>query len=219
MNRYKKRVQLHPGADEVILNQETPKQFAPLGEGDFRAEQPFWDWESIFGNRRPVEAEIGFGTGQFLLKYAEQHPELNLLGIEITRKMGWHVANKVQAGKLANVRLAMGDGLLFLARHLAPRSLAAVHVYFPDPWNKMRHRKRRLINPLFLTGVRGRLQPGGFFYFATDHAEYLEHLNDTIRDFPEFRFISDAAPAHQSGYEIKWRRMQRRIYGRTYQLV
>jgi tRNA (guanine-N7-)-methyltransferase len=127
----------------------------------------------LFGNAHPVELEVGFGKGTFLVEIAPQHPEKNYLGIEIDRGLQLYVANRLAKRQLTNVRVAAGDAGR-LVEQLSPHSLSAVHVYFPDPWWKKRHRKRRVFNEAFVQQCARVLQPGGHLYLATDVAEYFQ---------------------------------------------
>jgi len=218
MNRYKKKVVLLPKAAGLMLNTEPLPNPAMYKAGSRTWKAEPWDWAGVFGRSGPVEVEIGFGTGGFLLPYARQQPEMNLLGIEITRKMAHLTANRAWLEKLANLRLALGDARYFLAYKAPPASVAAVHVYFPDPWVKKRHLKRRVINLDMVRQVRQVLKPGGRLHFATDHAEYFSYFLGLMEKFPEFRLLHTQPPAIKSAYETKWRADQREIFSRTYQL-
>ena len=111
------------------------------------------DFQTVFGNTRPVEMEIGFGKGLFLLNTAISRPDVNFLGVEIERKYQLFTANRIAKRGLANVRLVCADARAFLRDCIRADSVQALHVYFPDPWWKTRHRKRRLWTPEF-GGVR-----------------------------------------------------------------
>src|SRR4051812_3618280 len=113
------------------------------------ADAPRLAWGSIFGNQAPVEIEVGFGKGLFLLTASQERPEVNFFGIEIERKYQLSTANRIAKRHLHNVRLACTDARLFLRDWVEPGSVTAVHVYFPDPWWKKRHHKRRLFTAEF----------------------------------------------------------------------
>jgi len=130
------------------------------------------DWGAVFGNDQPVELEVGFGKGAFLVARAPQEPDVNFVGIEIDRGLQLHVANRLVKRGLRNVRLIRGDALAVLREFIFDSSLRAVHVYFPDPWWKRRHRKRRLFTSEFAGQCERVLMPGGRLFIATDVEEY-----------------------------------------------
>ncbi len=101
-------------------------------------------WPEIFGNDHPVELEIGSGKGLFLANAAQARPGHNFLGIEMAKKYAYKAAVRVAKLALGNVRVLPGDALLFMSKYAPPASLQAAHVYFPDPWWKARHKKRRV---------------------------------------------------------------------------
>lgn len=141
---------------------------------------------SLFGNTQPVELEVGFGKGAFLVEVASAHPERNYLGIEIDRGLQLYVANRLAKRQLHTIKVASGDAGRLLAQHLSDSSLAAIHVYFPDPWWKKRHRKRRVFNETFAEQAARVIQPGGFLYLATDVAEYFQVMMGIMTGRPEF---------------------------------
>jgi tRNA (guanine-N7-)-methyltransferase len=212
MNRYKKKVKLKDAArryflaiDRKALDDKTVKK-QPVTLDD-----PV-DFAALFGNRNPVELEIGFGTGRFILDYAARHPDVNLVGIEITRKVAEHAANKLLKAGLENVRLAICDARLFLKAKTADRTVSKIHVYFPDPWVKKRHVKRRVINQDFLHSAFRVLAAGGRLYLFTDHRDYFDYFLEHSRAFGRFRedtVIEDYTP---TSYELKWVRQGRTIY-------
>ena len=130
---------------------------------------------AIFGNRRPVEMEIGCGKGTFLLARAAERPEVNFLGVEWARSYCLYAADRVRRAGLANVRMLCADAAE-VVRRLPEKSLWRVHVYFPDPWPKTRHRRRRLIQPLFVRRVRHILRIGGQLLVVTDHLDYFRQI-------------------------------------------
>jgi tRNA (guanine-N7-)-methyltransferase len=131
------------------------------------------DWPVVFGNSRPVEIEIGFGKGLFLLDSAMARPDVNFLGVEIERKYQLFTANRIAKRGLANVRLVCADARNFLRDRVPAHSVQTVHVYFPDPWWKRRHHKRRLWTPEFAAQCERVLLPGGRLHVATDVEEYF----------------------------------------------
>jgi len=144
------------------------------------------DFVEVFGNARPVEIEIGCGKGTFLLAYGAARPEVNILGIEYAAAYAAYCADRVRRAGLSNVRLIHTEALTFFKTSLAPASVQRVHVYFPDPWPKRRHHRRRLIQPSFVGLVRRALRPGGQMLIATDHFEYARHIRRVLHDVPGF---------------------------------
>ena len=138
------------------------------------------DLAAVFGNDRPVEVEVGFGKGLFLLTTAMAHPEVNFAGIEIERKYFLYTATRIAKRKLANVKLAHGDARDFLGQRMPAASLYAVHVYFPDPWWKKRHHKRRVFTAEFAADCCRVLRPGGQLHVATDVEEYFGLIRQAV---------------------------------------
>lgn len=134
----------------------------------------------LFGNNRPVELEIGIGKGLFLEYVARQNPATNYLGIDYARKYFKRAVDRISKRPIYNVRLALTEALSFLRDALTEASLQAVHVYYPDPWPKKRHHKRRLINQDFITEVDRILVPGGTLLMATDHEDYWTWIEDVM---------------------------------------
>jgi tRNA (guanine-N7-)-methyltransferase len=130
------------------------------------------DIPSVFGNTHPVEIEVGFGKGLFLLNTAAARPDINFLGVEIERKYQLFTANRLAKRRLFNARLACSDARLFLRDCLPADSVQAIHVYFPDPWWKQRHRKRRVWTPAFAAECARVLRLAGRLHVATDVEEY-----------------------------------------------
>jgi tRNA (guanine-N7-)-methyltransferase len=158
----------------------TPAQLRALGElwpryGIPEGQAPL-DWPSVFGRRAPVILEIGFGNGEALAAAAAAHPENNYLGIEVHRPGVGSLLRRIEAGTLSNVRVLLGDASEILAQRIPDASLAAVHLFFPDPWPKKRHHKRRLVQPEFAALVARKLEAGGYFHLATDWPAYAEHM-------------------------------------------
>jgi tRNA (guanine-N7-)-methyltransferase len=158
----------------------TPAQVRALGELWPRYGVPegmaSLDWPTVFRRRAPVILEIGFGNGEALVAAAAAHPENNYLGIEVHRPGAGSLLRRLEAQDLCNVRVMLGDASEILAQRVADVSLAAVHLFFPDPWPKKRHHKRRLVQPDFAALVARKLVAGGYFHLATDWPAYAEHM-------------------------------------------
>jgi tRNA (guanine-N7-)-methyltransferase len=135
----------------------------------------------------PWEVEIGFGKGRFLLRRATVEPEGRFLGIEVARKYYRLAQKRRRKQGLSNVILVAGEALYLLSVALPAAFAAVVHVYFPDPWPKSRHQKRRLFDPESVDLVIGLLEPGGRLYFATDHLDYGELVAEILGSHPAVR--------------------------------
>ena len=133
-------------------------------------------WDRLFRNGRPVEIEIGCGKGRFLINSAMANPDINYIRIERALRYFRIMKERVIRRELANVRLLRDDAVYFVERFIPEEAVSAYHVYFPDPWPKKRHRKRRLFNPGFLDEVVRTLPGGGTLDFATDYVEYYEEI-------------------------------------------
>jgi tRNA (guanine-N7-)-methyltransferase len=180
------------------------------------------DWAAVFGNARPVELEVGFGKGLFLVTAAPQRPDVNFAGVEIVRKYQLFTATRIAKRGLGNVRLACADGRAFLRDRVAAGSVQAVHVYFPDPWWKKRHHKRRLFTPEFAAEVARVLRPGGVLHFASDVEDYFHMADGLVAAHTPLRPLPEpAAPSDDGDYltnfERKARLRGRAVYRRRYQ--
>jgi tRNA (guanine-N7-)-methyltransferase len=173
---------------------------------------PLLDWKALFGNDRPVELEVGFGKGLFLLTTAMAHPEVNFAGIEIERKYFLYTATRIAKRKLANVKLAHGDARDFLGQRMPAASLYAVHVYFPDPWWKKRHHKRRVFTEEFARQCARVLVPGGILSVATDVPEYFALITELLSGIKELHRLpppEEHEPKHDLDYMTNFERKAR----------
>lgn len=170
--------------------------------------------EAIFGNNHPLEIEVGSGKGLFLERVSGERPEHNFLGIEIARPYALAAATRVVKTGHPNVRLAAGDAEPVFASRIPAGSLHAVHVYFPDPWWKKKHKKRRVLNETFLRNVCAALMDGGKLHFWTDVLEYFESVVETAaRVTPELGPpIPEEAPEakHDLDYRTHFERRSRK---------
>ena len=134
------------------------------------------DFAAVFGRAAPLALEIGFGYGESLLALAAAHPERDYVGIEVHRPGIGHLMLRAEELGLGNVRAICRDAVEVLQQCVAPGSLDELLLYFPDPWPKKRHHKRRIVQPAFVTLVASRLRPGGVLRMATDWQPYAEHM-------------------------------------------
>jgi tRNA (guanine-N7-)-methyltransferase len=119
------------------------------------------DWVNFFGDTNPIELEIGSGKGLFLTNAAQSRPDVNYLGIELSRKYAIHAATRLARKELRNAKVWCGDGRAIMSRLVPDQSLRGVHVYFPDPWWKTRHKKRRVFTSELVREIARTLGPGG----------------------------------------------------------
>jgi tRNA (guanine-N7-)-methyltransferase len=138
------------------------------------------DRGALFGRQAPLEIEVGSGKGLFLSAAATGDPAADFLGIEIMAKYARFIAARLAERELANARIIHGDAQHLFRTWLESDTVRAVHVYFPDPWWKARHKKRRVMNPAFVREVERVLQPGGRLHFWTDVAEYFQSALEVI---------------------------------------
>lgn len=138
------------------------------------------DLAAVFGNQRPVVLEIGFGMGETTAAIAAAHPQTNFLGVEMHWPGVGALLRRIESAQLANVRVVRRDAVDVVAQMIPPASLAGIHVYFPDPWPKKRHHKRRLLQPRFVHALAERLAPGGYLHVATDWEPYAEEILATL---------------------------------------
>jgi tRNA (guanine-N7-)-methyltransferase len=153
------------------------------------------DLRALFGRDAPVVLEIGFGNGEHLLGRAAAEPDRNFLGVEVHRPGVGRVLMHAHASGLKNLRIACADAVEVLRDWLAPGSLAEILVYFPDPWPKKRHHKRRLIQPAFAALLAARLQPRGVLRLATDWKDYAEQMLTVLNAEPLLQGGAIARPA------------------------
>lgn len=151
-----------------------------------------FDFAAIFGNHNPVVLEIGFGMGRSLVDMAAQNPERNYIGIEVhTPGVGACMAYAVEKG-VKNLRVICHDATEILRDSIAPQSLGGLQLYFPDPWQKAKHHKRRIVQPAFIDGLLSKLAANGFIHMATDWENYAEHMLEVLRQFPQLQNQSQA---------------------------
>ena len=150
------------------------------------------DLASAFGRQAPTWLEIGFGNGEALLAMAEAHPDVNLLGIEVHRPGVGHLLNGLRTRGLDNVRVVCGDAAEVVRDRIRAGALARALIFFPDPWPKKRHHKRRLVQPAFVEALAHTLAPGGLLHLATDWEEYALHMRAVLDVTPAF--ANTAAP-------------------------
>jgi len=178
------------------------------------------DFEQIFGRKGPVHIEIGSGKGTFLLGQARQSPQINFLGIEWANKYCRFAVDRIGRWGLTNVRIIRTDATWFLSEHVGDSSVDCFHVYFPDPWPKKRHHKRRFISAPNMSQMLRCLKVGGQIRIATDHADYFKQIEQVVQSYSqsfeaiEFTPAADAEEGELTGtnYERKYIKDKRDIY-------
>lgn len=171
------------------------------------------DWSRLFENSQPVELDIGSGRGLFLFNASTSHPQTNYLGIEIDYKEARRAARRLMKRQLPNARVLGGDVKVALTQMIAPASVSAVHVYFPDPWWKQRHRKRRVFNAGFVDLCATILEPGGILHSWTDVEEYFGVISGLMDPHPAFDPLpppDERAPEHDMDYQTSYERKGRK---------
>ncbi|OOE36685.1 MULTISPECIES: tRNA (guanosine(46)-N7)-methyltransferase TrmB [Salinivibrio] len=155
---------------------------------DFEASE--LDWQQVFGNDNPVVLEIGFGMGASLVEMAKNAPEKNFVGIEVhTPGVGACLMAAREAG-VTNLRVMCHDAVEVFEQMLPKDSLDTVQLFFPDPWHKKRHHKRRIVQLPFAEMVRDKLKVGGVFHMATDWENYAEHMIDVMEAAPHYQNVA-----------------------------
>ncbi|HEY8025558.1 MAG TPA: tRNA (guanosine(46)-N7)-methyltransferase TrmB [Burkholderiaceae bacterium] len=156
------------------------------------------DFEQAFGRRAPVILEIGFGMGASTAEIAAGMPDKDFLGVEVHTPGVGSLLKLIGEQNLTNLRLIQHDAVEVLTHMIAPATLAGVHVFFPDPWHKARHNKRRLIQAPLVQLLASRLIPGGYLHCATDWQEYAEQMLEVLRAEPALKNTAEAyAPRPQ----------------------
>lgn len=180
--------------------------------------------ENIFGNSNPVEIEIGSGRGRFLIRRAVQNPLINLIGIERALKFYRILKEKVGNLSLKNVRVVHSEAEIFIRLFIPPQSVSVFHVYFPDPWPKTRHRKRRIVKRDFMDMLHNHLVDEGLVCFATDYKDYFDWIVRVVGSCEGWEKVyckslnpEDADPEEApTSYERKYIMQGRQIYKAAY---
>ncbi len=175
-------------------------------------ERRLLDFEQVFERRAPTILEIGFGMGETTAKIAAQHPENNFIGIEVHSPGVGSLLKQIAEHELTNVRVIQHDAVEVVRDMIAPGSLRGIHVFFPDPWPKKRHHKRRLLQPAFVSALSQCLERGGYLHVATDWQEYAEHILEVLTAEPTLENSAQhfaPRPAHrpQTKFETRGLRL------------
>jgi tRNA (guanine-N7-)-methyltransferase len=178
-------------------------------------------WRVVFGNDHAVEVEVGFGKGLFLLSSSQARPGVNFFGIEIERKYQLFTANRIAKRRIANVRLACADARMLLRDCVPAGSVDVVHVYFPDPWWKKRHHKRRLFTADFAAACHRVLRTRGRLEVMSDVENYFKLMTTSLADLTRWSRLPDQprADEYRTNFERKYRAAGKPIFGASYVAV
>lgn len=175
---------------------------------------PTLRWDELFGNDHPVEIDVGCGRGLFLFHAGQDHPERNYLGVEVDYKEARRAALRFQKRSLPNVRIFGGDVFRLFSKMLIPGSVDAIHVYFPDPWWKRKHRRRRVFNDTFVDLAARLLKPDGRLHSWTDVEEYFRVISALMDNHPEFETLPtppERPPRDDQDYQTSYERKKRQL--------
>ena len=150
------------------------------------------DFSGIFGNSKPLVLEIGFGMGRSLCEMAQQAPEKNFMGVEVHRPGVGALLMKADEFELSNLKVFCADANELLKHCIADQALNRLQLFFPDPWHKTKHNKRRLVQPEFVQTIRPKLEIGGVFHMATDWEPYAKHMMKVMESAEGFKNIAGA---------------------------
>ncbi|PTU74319.1 tRNA (guanosine(46)-N7)-methyltransferase TrmB [Pseudomonas mangrovi] len=184
------------------------------------------DLDGLFGRSAPRTLEIGFGMGQSLLEMAAAAPQEDFIGIEVHRPGVGALLSGLLAQDLSNVRVYACDALEVLRQCIADASLDRVLLFFPDPWHKARHNKRRIVQPAFAELVRSKLKPGGVLHMATDWQPYAEHMLEVMDVAPGYlnlagdeRFVARPPERPVTKFERRGERLGHGVWDLKFQRV
>ena len=181
----------------------TPSLLIPLD--DDSASDPVLDLAALLGNDHPIELELGLGKGRFILDAAERRAGHNFIGVEMAGKYLRLAHDRARRRGLENLRFVHGDAREFVEFFVAAASVSAVHVYFPDPWPKKRHHKRRLLDAGFFADAHRILAPGGRLWLATDHDDYYAAITEVLEAFDDrFETVEALWEGARTNYEDKF---------------
>ena len=194
--------------DELLPRFGVPYQRTPL------------DLDRLFGRGAPRILEIGFGMGETTAAIAQSHPENDYLGIEVHTPGVGALLKRIAELGLANLRIVQHDAVEVLEHMLAPASLDGVHLFFPDPWPKKRHHKRRLVQPPFVALLASRMKPGAYLHAATDWEDYAAQMLEVLSAEPSLGNTCDGyAERPATRPETKFERRGLRLGHRVWDLV
>jgi len=172
-------------SQQNALDQQWPNFGLELSDG-------WLDFRQLFGNDNPVIMEIGFGMGDSLITMAKTMPENNYLGIEVHKPGVGRLLNNAQTEGLTNLKVFCDDAIEVMAQCIPDHSLCGVQLFFPDPWHKKKHNKRRIVQAKFAQDILQKLAPNGIFHMATDWEPYAEHMMEVMEAAPGYSNLAGA---------------------------
>lgn len=178
-------------AQQATWDRLWPQRGTQARDGDVPA--PLLDTDTWFGRHAPLVLEIGCGTGTSTLAMAQAEPGIDVIAVEVYRRGLAQLLSAMDRKAVTNIRLVRGDGVDVLTHMLGPATLTGVRVFFPDPWPKARHHKRRLLQPDTVALIADRLRPGGVLHAATDHLGYADHIAEVGDAEPRLRRVDISA--------------------------
>ncbi|MCP4546148.1 MAG: tRNA (guanosine(46)-N7)-methyltransferase TrmB [bacterium] len=183
-------------------------------ESDVKFTDPgFIDWAELFGREMPVELELGFGKGRFLVESASNNPDVGYMGVEVSRKWFREGLSRINRDPQPNLRVCQAEALDFLSRKVRTDSIRTLHVYHPDPWPKKRHHKRRLLARPFMDQAARIIEPAGLLLITTDHLDYSLEIEDLLSNDSRFErrpWLEGTDP--NTHFEAKYRKEGRPIH-------
>ena len=178
------------------------------------------DLDRLFGRAAPKVLEIGFGMGETTAAIAEQHPETEYLGVEVHTPGVGSLLARIAEARLTNVRVVQHDAVEVLEHMIAPTAFDRVHLFFPDPWPKKRHHKRRLIQPAFVSRLASKMKPGAILHACTDWEEYAQQMLEVFSAEPALgNTVSGYADRPESRPQTKFERRGLGLGHRVWDLV
>ena len=178
------------------------------------------DFAGIFGRRAPLVLEIGFGNGELLATTAAAQPDADFIGIEVHEPGVGHCLLELEKRALTNVRLIRHDAIEVLSSQVPDAALNRVNLFFPDPWPKKRHHKRRIVQAEFVALLARKIVAGGLFHVATDWMNYAEHIEVTVDASPSFEAVGGGGIERpETKFELRGKRLGHDIWEQVYRRI
>lgn len=212
------------GGRQTVAQERAMAELWPRYGVEFSA-QPI-DLDQMFGRQAPRLLEIGFGAGEALLAFAQAHPELDCIGVEVHKPGVGHLLLGAETAGLKNLRVVCHDAVEVLQQQLAPGAIQLIHIYFPDPWHKKRHHKRRLIQPELVELLARVMAVGGKLRLATDWEHYAMQMREVIdaspsfaNDAPDTGFVARSEERPLTRFERRGHRLGHGVWDLSYTRV
>jgi tRNA (guanine-N7-)-methyltransferase len=185
-------------------------ELAPVYGIEYR--EAHLDPREIFGRAAPLVLEIGSGMGETTARIAKQRPETDFIAVEVHAPGVGSLLKLIDKEQLRNLRVIRHDALEVLEHMIPDASLAGVHLFFPDPWPKKRHHKRRLVQPAFAALAARKLVPGGFLHAATDWEDYAAQIGEVLSGAPDFERVAGGAARPETKFELRGRKLGHKVH-------